>query len=239
MFFLLFDIFYQDQLLLARLRYDRTMGFINHSQQIPSFPIPAALSLSLSLSLHSAVQCPLTISLRPRHSQIWRYETRYNKREDDNSSKLNMDVNMMLPSSLDQGTGDRWQSSPVSRHTDCICASAPSVTRQGWKQLTLQNSDWLGKICACTWLAQEEAWKLDLLLTDGERQCRYSFNTHFQRKDIFVFVQMCSFLKFSQHLSESENLLVCTAIWSAIHERQKLPLIKDILVIYLRSKTDS
>ena len=51
--FLLFDIFYQDQLLLARLRYDRTMGFINHSQQIPSFPIPAALSLSLCTLLSS------------------------------------------------------------------------------------------------------------------------------------------------------------------------------------------
>ena len=54
----LFDIFYQDQLLLARLRYDRTMGFINHSQQIPSFPFPQH-------SVHWAISL--------RHSQIWRH----------------------------------------------------------------------------------------------------------------------------------------------------------------------
>ena len=64
-------------IIIGQLRYDRTMGFINHSQQIPSFPIPAALPTRLS---SASVHC--TISLR--HSEIWR-DTRWNKIENDES----------------------------------------------------------------------------------------------------------------------------------------------------------
>ena len=47
-------------IIIGQLRYDRTMGFINHSQQIPSFPIPAALS---------PLCCPVPVSTeRSAHS---------------------------------------------------------------------------------------------------------------------------------------------------------------------------
>lgn len=82
-------------------------------------------------SRHSAVQCPRN-DQSPRLRQ--KYDDTRRDKQENPLTPMNIWMWCLLPSFSCFSRHQVTILSP-SRHTDCICASAPSVTRQGWHPL--------------------------------------------------------------------------------------------------------